>query len=67
VKEAEADEQHKSIISALRAAPPVGEFEKIDFVVGTRGSIVESDFYAKLKKLHVQEGKKAKLFADHVT
>jgi len=32
-----------------------------------RRSVVESDFYAKLKKLDVQEGKKDKLFADHVT
>jgi len=36
-------------------------------VVGNRGSVVESDFYAKLKKLDVQEGKKDKLFANHVT
>jgi len=36
-------------------------------VVGDRGSVVESDFYTKLKKLDVQEGKKDKLFADHVT
>jgi len=32
-----------------------------------RESVVESDFYIKLKKLDVQEGKKDKLFADHVT
>ena len=43
------------------------EFEQIDFVGGNRGSVVESDFYTKLKKLDVQEGKKDKLFADHVT
>ena len=36
-------------------------------MVGTRGLVVESDFYSKLKKLYVQEGKKDKLFADHVT
>jgi len=36
-------------------------------VVGNRGSVVGSDFYTKLKKLDVQEGKKDKLFADHVT
>jgi len=36
-------------------------------VVGNRGSVIESDFYTKLKKLDVQEGKKDKLFADHVT
>jgi len=28
--------------------------------------VVESDFYTKLKKLDVQEGKKDKLVADHV-
>jgi len=67
VKEAEANEQHKSIISALKAAAPKQEFEQINFVVGNCGSVVESDFYTKLKKLDVQEGKKDKLFADHVT
>jgi len=36
-------------------------------VVGNRRSVVESDFYTKLKKLDIQEGKKDKLFADHVT
>jgi len=29
--------------------------------------VVESDFYTKLKKLDIQEGKKVKIFADHVT
>jgi len=67
VREAEANEQHKSIIGALTAAAPKWEFEQINFVVGNRGSVVESDFYTKLKKLDVQEGKKDKLFADHVT
>jgi len=36
-------------------------------VVGNCGSVVESDYYTKLKKLDIQEGKKDKLFADHVT
>jgi len=36
-------------------------------MVGNRGSVVEGDFYNKLKKLHVKEGKKDKLFADRVT
>jgi len=53
VKEAKADEQHKSIISALRAAAPKWESEQINFVVGNRGSVVESNFYTKLKKLDV--------------
>jgi len=63
VKEAEANEQHKSIIGALKAAAPKWGFEQINFVLGNR----ESDFYTKLKKLDVQEGKKDKLFADYVT
>ena len=61
VKEAEANEQHKNIISALRAAAPEWEFEKINFVMCNHGLVVGSDFYTKLK------GKKDKLFADHVT
>jgi len=64
VREAEANEQHKSIIGALKAAPPKWEFEQIHCVVGDRGSIVESDSQNRLK---VQEGKKDKLFANHVT
>jgi len=67
VKDAEAHEQHKSIISALKASAPEWGFEQINFVVGNRGSVVESNFYIKLKKLDIQKGKKDKLFADHVT
>ena len=66
VKEAEANEQHKSIIGALKAAAPKWEFEQMNFLVGDRGSVVESDFYIKPQKVDVQ-GKKDKLFADHVT
>ena len=60
MKEAEASEQHKSI-SALKAAAATWEFEQINFVVGNRGLVIESDFYTKLKKLDIQEGKKDKL------
>ena len=67
MKDAEANEQHKSIIGALKATAPEWEFEQINFVVGNRGLVVESDLYTKLKKLDVQEGKNDKLFADHVT
>jgi len=67
VKSAEANEQHKTIIVALKSAAPEWEFEQINFVVGNRGSVVESDFYTKLKKLDIQEGKKEKFFANHVT
>jgi len=67
VQDAEANEQHKSIIGALKAAAQEWEFEQINFVVSNHGLVVESDFYTKLKKLDIQEGKKDKLFADHVT
>jgi glutathione peroxidase-family protein len=58
MKDAEANEQQKSIIGALRVAAPKWEFEQIKFVVGNRGSVVESNFYTKLTNLHVQGGKK---------
>ena len=58
VEDVEANEQHKGIICALKVTAPEWEFEKINFVVGNRGSVVESDFYTKLKKLDIQEGKK---------
>jgi len=67
VKEAEANEQHKSIICALKATAPKWEFEQFVFVVGNCGLVVESDFYTKLKKLDVKEAKKDKLSAYHVT
>ena len=34
MKDAEANEQHKSIIGALKVAAPEWEFEQINFVVG---------------------------------
>ena len=42
MKDAEANEQHKSIISALKVAALELEFEQINFVVGNRGLVVES-------------------------
>ena len=58
MKKTEANEQHKSIISALKAVAREWGFEQINFVVGNGGSVVEVDFYTKLKKLYIQEGKK---------
>jgi len=63
VNDSEANVQHKSIISALKAAT----LEQINFVVGNRRSVVESDFYTELKKLDIQGEKPMKLFANHVT
>ena len=60
-EEAAANEQHKNIIGALRAAAPEWKFEQISLVLSNRGSVVESNFYTKLKKLDIQEGKKDKL------
>jgi len=61
VKDDEANEQHKSIIEALKAAAPEWTFEQINFVAGRRGAVVEDDFYNKLEKLSVQAGKKEKM------
>jgi len=36
VKDAEANEQHKSITGALKTTAPELEFEQISFVVGNR-------------------------------
>jgi len=43
VKEDEADEQHTSIIEALKVAAPEWTFEQINFVAGRRGAVVEND------------------------
>jgi len=51
-------------MSALRAAALKWKFEQINFVVGGRGSVVESDFYTKLKKLDVQEGQSLRQSCD---
>ena len=52
VKEDEANEQHKSIIEALKAAAPEWTFEQVNFVAGRRGAVVEDDFYKKLERLN---------------
>ena len=53
MKEADANEQHKGIIGALKVAVPNWEFEQINFVVGNRGLVVFSSknlMYKKEKK-----------------
>ena len=64
VKEDQANEQHRSIIEALRAAAPEWTFEQIYFVAGRCGAVVEDDFYNKLEK--VQAGKRDKILLAHV-
>jgi len=66
VKEDEANEQHRSIIEALRAAARDWTFEQINFVAGRRGAVVEYDFYNKLEKLNVQAEKRDKILLAHV-
>ena len=41
-------------------------FEKINFVAGRRGAVVEDDFYNNLEKLNVQAGKRDKILLAHV-
>ena len=62
----QANEQHRSIIEALRAAAPEWTFEQINFVAGRRGAVVEDDFYNKLEKLNVQAGKRDNILLAHV-
>jgi len=66
VKKDEANEQHPSIIEALRAAGPEWTFEQINFVAGRRGAEVEDDFYNKLEKLNAQAGNRDKILLAHV-
>jgi len=66
VKEDEANEQHRSIIEALRAAALEWTFEQINFVAGRRGAVVEDDLYNKLEKFNVQAGKRDKIMLAHV-
>ena len=62
VKE-EANEQHKSIIEALKTDAPEWMFELINFVAGRRSAVVEDDFYNKLERLNVQAGKTDNIMA----
>jgi len=66
VKEDEANEQHRSIIEALKMAAPEWTFEQINFLAGRRGAVVEDDFCNKLEKLNVQAGKTDKILLAHV-
>jgi len=58
VKDAEANEQYKSIIGALKVAAPEWEFEQIIFAVGNHGSVVESNSTPSSKSLIYKKGKK---------
>ena len=64
--EDEANEQHRSIIEALRAAALDWTFEQINFVARRCGAVVEDDFYNKLEKLNVQAGNSVGACATHM-
>jgi len=66
VKKDEANELHKNIIEALKAATPEWTFEQINFVAGRRGAVVEDDFYNKLERPGVKAGKRDKILVAHV-
>ena len=66
VKENKTNEQHRSIIKALRAAAQEWTFEQINFAAGRRGAVMEDDFYNKLENLNVQAGKRDKILVAHV-
>ena len=60
VKEDEANEQHRSIIEALRAAAPEWTFEQINFVAGRRGAVVEDGSITSSKNSMYKQGKGTK-------
>jgi len=66
VKEDEANDRHKSIIEALKAAAPEWTLGQIDFAAGRRGTVDSDDFYNNLERLIVQAGKRDKILAAHV-
>jgi len=66
IKEDEANDQHKSIFEALKAAAPEWTFEQINFVARRCGAVVEDDFYNKLERLNVQVRKRDKILLAHV-
>jgi len=66
VKEDEANDQHKSIIEALKAAATEWTFDQINFVAGARGAVAEDDLCNKLDKLKVSAGKRDKILLAHV-
>jgi len=65
VNEDEANQQHKSIIQALKAAALEWTFKQFNFVAGSRGVAVQDDFYDKFERLSVQAGKTDKILAVH--
>ena len=66
LNEDEANQQHKSIIEALKAAALEWTFQQFNFVASRRGAAAEDDFYDKFERHSVQAGKTDKILAVHV-
>ena len=66
VKEDEANEQHRSIIEALRAAAPEWTFEQINFVAGRRGAVVEDMISITSSKISMYKQGKWTKFCLHM-
>ena len=62
----QANEHHRSIIEALRAAAPEWTFEQINSVAGRRVAVVKNDFCNKLERLSVKAKKRNKIPVAHV-
>ena len=67
VKEDEANEQHTSIIEALKAAAPERTVVTDKFCgrEACHDAAMEDDFQNKLERLNAQAGKKDKILAAH--
>jgi len=57
VKEDEANEQHRSIIEALKTAAPEWTFEQINFVAGRRGAVWKMTSITSSKNSMYKQGK----------
>ena len=62
VKEDEANEQHQSIIEALKAAAPEWTFKQINFVAQRRGAVVEDDSITSSKGSMYKQGKSTRFW-----
>jgi len=67
VKDAEDNEQHKSIIDALKVAAPEWEFEQINLWWVTADQWLRATSTPSTKSLIYKKEKQDKLFTDHVT
>jgi len=63
LKDDKANEQHKNVIEALKAAALEWTYKQTNFVAGRRVVVVEDNFYNKLVRLGVQAQNRDKILA----